>query len=52
MATNEAAKGKISITIEWDVLEKIKDLADENDRSLSQYINIVLKTHVKDKNSK
>ena len=45
-------KEKISITIEWDVLEKIKDLADENDRSLSQYINIVLKTHVKDKNSK
>ena len=27
-------KEKISITIEWDVLEKIKDLADENDRSL------------------
>ena len=34
------------------LLEKIKDLADENDRSLSQHINIVLKTHVKDKNSK
>ena len=41
-------KEKISITIEWDVLEKIKALADSDDRSLSQYINIVLKNHVKE----
>ena len=41
-------KEKISITIDWDVLEKIKTLADEDDRSLSQYINIVLKNHAKD----
>ena len=41
-------KEKISITIDWDVLEKIKAMAEEDDRSLSQYINIVLKNHVKD----
>lgn len=41
-------KEKISITIDWDVLEKIKALADSDDRSLSQYINIVLKNHVKE----
>ncbi len=41
-------KEKISITIDWDVLEKIKVLADSDDRSLSQYINIVLKNHVKE----
>ena len=39
-------KEKISITIDWDILEKIKILAENDDRSLSQYINIVLKKHV------
>ena len=39
-------KEKISITIDWDILEKIKKMAEKDDRSLSQYINIVLKKHV------
>ena len=39
-------KEKISITIDSDILEKIKDKAEEDDRSLSQYINLVLKQHV------
>ena len=42
-------KEKISITIDSDVLQKIKDSAEYDDRSLSQYINIVLKTHIKNK---
>ncbi len=41
-------KEKISITIDWDVLEKIKEMAENDDRSLSQYINIVLKNHIKE----
>ena len=40
-------KEKISITIDADLLEKIKTRAENDDRSLSQYINIVLKEHVK-----
>ena len=40
-------KEKISITIDNDVLEKIKDHAEKDDRSLSQYINIILKQHIK-----
>lgn len=40
-------KEKISITIDGDVLEKIKTASENDDRSLSQYINIVLKEHVK-----
>lgn len=40
-------KQKISITIDEDVLEKIKVLAENNDRSLSQYINLILKEHLK-----
>ena len=40
-------KEKISITIDGDLLEKLKSLAEEDDRSLSQYINIALKEHTK-----
>ena len=40
-------KEKISITIDNDILSKIKELADYDDRSLSQYINLVLKQHIK-----
>ena len=40
-------KEKISITIDSDVLEKAKYEAEKDDRSLSQYINIVLKEHIK-----
>ena len=40
-------KEKISITIDNDILAKIKKKADDDDRSLSQYINIVLKQHLK-----
>ena len=41
-------KEKISITIDNDILQKIRDLAEYDDRSLSQYINIVLKRHLED----
>ncbi len=40
-------KEKISITIDGDLLETLKALAEEDDRSLSQYINITLRTHIK-----
>lgn len=43
-------KEKISITIDSDVLEIIKQKAERDDRSLSQYINIVLKQHIQRKN--
>lgn len=39
-------KEKISITIDSDVVQKIKKLAEDDDRSFSQYINMVLKDHV------
>ena len=35
------------ITFFSDILEKVKILAEDNDRSLSQYINLVLKEHLK-----
>lgn len=39
-------KEKISITIDEDILAEIKKLAEADDRSLSQYINMVLKKHL------
>ena len=45
-------KEKISITVDSDVLEKIREQAEQDDRSLSQYINVVLKDHLKTQASK
>lgn len=42
-------KEKISITIDGDILKTVKELAELDDRSLSQYINMVLREHVKSK---
>lgn len=39
-------KSKVSITLDDDVIKEIRQLAEEDDRSLSQYINIVLKEHL------
>lgn len=39
-------KEKISITIDNDILFKLKDEAEKDDRSLSQYINLILKRHI------
>ena len=41
-------KEKISITIDGDLLEKLKIEAENDDRSLSQYINLILKEHIKE----
>ena len=39
-------KEKISITIDSDLLEQIKAAAEADDRSVSQYINLILKQHL------
>lgn len=39
-------KEKISITIDNDLLITLRRLSEEDDRSLSQYINVVLKRYV------
>lgn len=41
-------KEKISITVDSDILDKIKYEAEKDDRSLSQYINLILKQHIKE----
>ncbi len=45
-------KDKISVTIDSDLLVKLRQLADDDDRSLSQYINLILKQHIDRKEKK
>lgn len=42
-------KTKVSITLDSSVIEIIKNLADQDDRSFSQYINLILKDHLLNK---
>ncbi len=39
-------KRKVSITLDEDLIERIRALSEEQDRSFSQYINLVLKEHL------
>ena len=41
-------KKKLSITLDEDLIEWLRVCAEENDRSLSQFINLVLKTYMKE----
>ena len=38
-------KVKVSVTLDEPMVEKIKQLAEDDDRSLSQYINLILKKY-------
>lgn len=39
-------KDKISITIDNDLLEKLREKAEYDDRSLSSYINLILRKYI------
>ncbi len=43
-------KGKVSITLDSDIIQRIRDYAEEDDRTFSQYINMVLKEHISRRN--
>lgn len=40
-------KERVSVTLDDDIIRKIRELSEEDDRSFSQYVNIVLKEHIK-----
>jgi len=42
-------KERVNITLDWDLVEKVKELAERDDRSFSAYINLVLKRHIEAK---
>ena len=45
-------KERVSISLDPDVIEETKKLAEEADRPFSQYINIVLKYNIKTQKKK
>ena len=42
-------KEKVSITLDADVVEVLRELSEKDQRSFSQYINRVLKKHIEQK---
>ena len=46
MNTQKPLKNKVSITLDEEVIRRIKELAEADDRNFSQYINLVLKKHI------
>ena len=45
-------KTKVSITLDSDIIEKLKDMAEKDDRSFSQYVNLILRNYLKDSQKK
>ena len=43
-------KNKVSITLDGDIIQQIKELAEEDDRSFSQYIKMILKEWINKEN--
>ena len=40
-------KIKLSVSLDEDVVEKLRPLAQEDDRTLPSYINLVLRKHLR-----
>lgn len=49
---NKPYKVKVSVSLDEDIIEKCKNFAEEDDRSFSQYINLVLRKWIKEKDNK
>ena len=45
-------KEKVCITLDNEILQKIRELAELDDRSVSSYINLVLKKHLEESKQK
>lgn len=40
-------KSKVSITLDAEIIDEIKTLAEQDDRSFSQYVNLVLREYLR-----
>lgn len=45
-------KKQVSITLDEDIIEQVKLLAEENDRSFSQYVNLVLRSYLRQREAR
>ena len=48
MQKDKPLKSKVSIILDDEVIKSIKYLAVQDDRNFSQYINMILRKHLKD----
>lgn len=48
----ETFEEKVSITLDEDIIEQVKLLAEENDRSFSQYVNLVLRSYLRQREAR
>ena len=46
MKKDKPYKHKVSVSLDEDLIDHIKELAENEDRNFSQYINMVLKKHI------
>lgn len=46
MSSQRPLKDKVSITLDSDVIQAIKELSEQDDRPFSQYVNRVLRKHL------
>ena len=45
-------KKKVSVTLDEDIIVKIKSIAEKDDRSFSQYVNLILREKLERDESK
>jgi len=39
-------KTKVSVTLDSDIVAQIKELSEKDERSFSQYVNLLLRNHL------
>ena len=44
---DETTETEVSVTLDEDIVKRVKELSEEQQRSFSQYINLVLTEHLK-----
>lgn len=45
-------KNRVSLTLDPEVIQQVKELAEEQDRSFSQCVNLILKKYLTARNQK
>ncbi len=48
MEPSKPLKVKVSVSLDEEVVKKLRALADEDDRQLSSYINLVLRNYLRE----
>ena len=42
----KSLKTNVSVSLDIDIIEKVKELSENVERSFSQYVNMVLREHI------